>query len=246
MKKKLTLVVTCVVLVAAMVIGGTLAYFTDTKSAENTFTMGNVKITLDETDVKNPRGGRVTKNDYGTMQPGQVVVKDPVIHNKGANNAYVRAKVTVTGDRYNGGYGIMAEMFKNCTTNGNFDVDKAFIEMVGSGTPKALGNGWSLVSSKLVGDGLFYAAQDVEFVLEYNGVLAAGADTSAMFSQVEIPADFDLRTANNSTLVIEGFKINVVAEAIQANGFVETTDDDGNVTSAMDNAWAAFDAQVKN
>ena len=42
MKKKLTLVVTCVVLVAAMVIGGTLAYFTDTKDATNTFTVGNL------------------------------------------------------------------------------------------------------------------------------------------------------------------------------------------------------------
>ena len=48
MKKKLTLVVTCVVLVAAMVIGGTLAYFTDTKEATNTFTVGNVKIELIE------------------------------------------------------------------------------------------------------------------------------------------------------------------------------------------------------
>lgn len=47
MKKKLTLVVTCIVLVAAMVIGGTLAYFTDTKTAENTFTVGDVKIKLD-------------------------------------------------------------------------------------------------------------------------------------------------------------------------------------------------------
>ena len=55
MKKKLTLVVTCVVLVAAMVIGGTLAYFTDTKSAENTFTVGNVKIELLDMFVKNKK-----------------------------------------------------------------------------------------------------------------------------------------------------------------------------------------------
>ena len=48
MKKKLTLVVTCIVLVAAMVIGGTLAYFTDTDKATNTFTVGNVKIDLIE------------------------------------------------------------------------------------------------------------------------------------------------------------------------------------------------------
>ena len=58
MKKKLTLVVTCVVLVAAMVIGGTLAYFTDTKSAENTFTVGNVDIKLLESQYHRVNAGR--------------------------------------------------------------------------------------------------------------------------------------------------------------------------------------------
>ena len=45
MKKKTILVAAiAVMLVAALVVGGTLAYFTDTKSADNTFTVGNVKI----------------------------------------------------------------------------------------------------------------------------------------------------------------------------------------------------------
>ena len=49
MKKKTILVAAiAVMLVAALVVGGTLAYFTDTKSATNTFTMGNVKIALNE------------------------------------------------------------------------------------------------------------------------------------------------------------------------------------------------------
>ena len=49
MKKKTILVAAiAVMLVAALVVGGTLAYFTDTKTADNTFTMGNVAITLDE------------------------------------------------------------------------------------------------------------------------------------------------------------------------------------------------------
>ena len=47
MKKKTILVAAiAVMLVAALVVGGTLAYFTDTKSADNTFTVGNVKIDL--------------------------------------------------------------------------------------------------------------------------------------------------------------------------------------------------------
>ena len=47
MKKKTILVAAiAVMLVAALVVGGTLAYFTDKDNATNTFTVGNVKIDL--------------------------------------------------------------------------------------------------------------------------------------------------------------------------------------------------------
>ena len=48
MKKKLTALCLCVALLAVAVVGASLAYFTDTKSATNTFTVGNVKIDLIE------------------------------------------------------------------------------------------------------------------------------------------------------------------------------------------------------
>ena len=48
MKKKLTAIFLCVALVAIAIVGASLAYFTDTKSATNTFTVGNVKIDLIE------------------------------------------------------------------------------------------------------------------------------------------------------------------------------------------------------
>ena len=63
MKKKTILVAAiAVMLVAALVVGGTLAYFTDTKTADNTFTMGNVAITLDEKNANPnaPTGRGVT------------------------------------------------------------------------------------------------------------------------------------------------------------------------------------------
>lgn len=44
MKKKLTAIFLCVALVAIAIVGASLAYFTDTKTATNTFTMGDVKI----------------------------------------------------------------------------------------------------------------------------------------------------------------------------------------------------------
>ena len=46
MKKKVIAICLCVALAAVAVVGASLAYFTDTKSATNTFTVGNVKIDL--------------------------------------------------------------------------------------------------------------------------------------------------------------------------------------------------------
>lgn len=82
MKKKITAICLCIALVAIAVVGATLAYFTDTKTATNTFTMGDVKIKLDEANVNNPEGDRVTSNEYN-VYPGAVVTKDPIVHNTG-------------------------------------------------------------------------------------------------------------------------------------------------------------------
>ena len=65
MSKKKIITLALVAMIAILSItSASLAYFTDTKTAENTFTMGNVKIVLDETDVTNPNGDRVTENEY--------------------------------------------------------------------------------------------------------------------------------------------------------------------------------------
>ncbi|MBR5547714.1 MAG: SipW-dependent-type signal peptide-containing protein [Clostridia bacterium] len=48
MKKKIVSMVMVFAMIAALAIGGTLAYFTDTDSATNTFTVGNVEIRLNE------------------------------------------------------------------------------------------------------------------------------------------------------------------------------------------------------
>lgn len=93
--KKTIAIVALVVLVAVASVLGTLAYLTDTKKVDNTFTMGDVHIKLDETDVNNPKGDRVTENDY-EVYPGAVVTKDPIVHNVGANGAYIRATVNVS------------------------------------------------------------------------------------------------------------------------------------------------------
>lgn len=57
MKKKLTAIFLCVALVAIAIVGASLAYFTDTKSAKNTFTVGNVKIELLESSLHRENAG---------------------------------------------------------------------------------------------------------------------------------------------------------------------------------------------
>ena len=57
MKKKITALCLCVALLAVAVVGASLAYFTDTKSATNTFTVGNVKIDLLESSLHRENAG---------------------------------------------------------------------------------------------------------------------------------------------------------------------------------------------
>lgn len=82
-KKTLTMVL-AFVLVAALSVAGTVAYLTSTTGpVTNTFTVGNVKITLDEAKVTElgVKDGdtRVTANSY-KLYPNHEYVKDPTIH----------------------------------------------------------------------------------------------------------------------------------------------------------------------
>ena len=57
MKKKITAIFLCVALVAIAIVGASLAYFTDTDAATNTFTVGNVKIELLESSLHRENAG---------------------------------------------------------------------------------------------------------------------------------------------------------------------------------------------
>ena len=57
MRKKLTAIFLCVALAAIAIVGASLAYFTDTDSATNTFTVGNVKIQLLESSLHRENAG---------------------------------------------------------------------------------------------------------------------------------------------------------------------------------------------
>ena len=74
MKKKLTAIFLCVALAAIAIVGASLAYFTDTKSATNTFTVGNVKIDLIESQFH--REGNDNSGDTTIPDPTHKVTAD--------------------------------------------------------------------------------------------------------------------------------------------------------------------------
>lgn len=90
MKKKTILVAAiAVMLVAALVVGGTLAYFTDTKTATNTFTMGNVKIALNEQQKGENGPVPFVQNKQlvpGTSSDGNAVSKIVTVTNTSEHN----------------------------------------------------------------------------------------------------------------------------------------------------------------
>ena len=67
MKKKVLVLCLVVALAATAIIGGTLAYFTDTAEVENVFTIGNVKISLLES----------TMHREGNDNSGDTSIPDP-------------------------------------------------------------------------------------------------------------------------------------------------------------------------
>jgi predicted ribosomally synthesized peptide with SipW-like signal peptide len=80
MKKRKT-IIAALVLALLLLIGGAIAYFTDTESTENKFILGKVDIELVEPSF-------LTANATDIV-PGTTVAKDPTIKNVGRNSAYV-------------------------------------------------------------------------------------------------------------------------------------------------------------
>lgn len=206
MNRKRKITILALAIVAIFAASFTIAYFTDqSDEVKNTFTMGNVQITLDEAKISETSGpsgttwtvpnplDRVLSNAYTGIYPSAKLPKDPTVKNTGSNPAYVRVKVTFTKH---------AEW-------------KAILANPSSilGT---LGTGWTFIGE----------AGGV-YTFHNNSIVNAGVSTSPLFTEVSIPSN--LSSAQMAS--ISGFQINVIAEAIQAQGFANTAA-----------AFAAYDA----
>lgn len=88
-KRKILTIAMSLCIVAILAVGASLAYFTDNEKATNTFTVGNVDITLTE-----PNWVGSGSQDAPEVYPGEPLAKDPTVTNDGANPCFVRIKVT--------------------------------------------------------------------------------------------------------------------------------------------------------
>jgi len=211
MLKKVLSLVLVAALSATVAVGGTMAYYTDKDTNTNSFNLSpDVDITLDEAPVTktndnkyvaNNSAERVKENSYEGIYPGAVMPKDPTVHlSADSSAAYIRAKVTLTGGMnwMTGVYGGLGE--------------EAFLKLINN----TLGEGWEIIDSEI------NPMPDLVFTINYNKALNPGESTTPIFTEFVMPAEVTgelMNTFFGSDPSIHTYNINVVAEAIQVDGF---------------------------
>jgi len=215
MKKhsKVLLTLLCAVLLVVGSVMGTLAYLTDSETVTNTFTVGKVGISLAETDVDGDKD--VLKNAYDLL-PGHTYVKDPkVTVDADSEESYIRMLVTVSDMSK-----LMAAMPK--------DKFPTFY----NGDLFLLQNLCVDEDGKLTWDGakwLYEGYKDGTYEFRYYQTVStkdkAALPLEPLFTDITVPGD----VTNTQLANLEGIKIDVVAHAIQKDGFENA-----------DLAWAEF------
>ena len=222
------LIITGAVLAAVVLIGGLLAYFTDTTTpANNVFTVGDkVKIQLNE--VWEPKDGE-------GIATGETKTKQPTIENIGGNDAYVFMKVVVPkyfDKTANEGAGAWVEAFSYTTNSG--------WAQVASNTSSA--NGTSTSSVYVYA---YATAADAAMTKLNKSTAESGKVTTALFDEVTFlpgqdKATFDFAVVSDysstptESEVKSSMNIDLTGYAIQTTGLSKTTDSTQYATTAQD------------
>lgn len=251
MKKKLTAIFLCVALVAVAIIGGTLAYFTDTDKETNTFAVGNVKIDLIEQQrgenglVPFEQGKKLypivgsaqgEKDQYGMPVAKNYVDKMVTIENTGSEKAYIRAYFAIPSaldngyEDFNAGLNVLHFNFGNKVVNG------AISSTEGHEWIWTHGDKWNYFETKI--DGIKYNV----YYADYYQAVDAGATTEQFVQGVYLDKSFDMKDGkcyafDKEVALDDGWNWNkvscpVFAVAVQAEGF-------DNAAAAMDEAFGA-------
>ena len=196
-KLRILIMALCAVATIAASVMGTLSYLTDSEQAVNTFTVGNVDIILDETDVDTdgrPIDGnpRVKGNEYHLI-PAGVYVKDPTVTvKKGSEEAYIRMLVTISDIS---------------------DIKAVLGDWLPENYVEGYNNNiWKCVNIKDNGD------DTVTYEFRYyKGIDKASADIvlEPLFEKIKVPVEIDGKGLSK----IQEMKITVIGNAIQKAGF---------------------------
>ena len=238
MKKKITALALVVAILAIAIIGGTLAYFTDTDKATNTFTAGGVKIALieqqrnaDHTALVDFEQNKNLMPIVGSAQGKQEMVggvklptaknyvdKIMTIKNTGVSDAYVRIFVAVPTALQNGQtpnaprYDVLHWNF-----NGDSCADGQWTDEI-------------VVANPTVIDGVEYKiySRTYKTALKANDVTATPAYIGFYLDKtVDMNADgeYTVDWGNGPEAIdydlSKGVTIPVFAQAIQADGFTD-------------------------
>lgn len=208
-KNKILALSLCTCLAATAVVGGTLAYFTDTDAETNTFTTGNVEIDLIEEFEQDSK-----------LMPGIDVTKKVTVKNTGSEDAYVRVHVAIPSMLDSGSDDEPQYAAYNNTLHFNFSKDSIAegewnwsTTTDGSNYP---GNGGDWNSYQTTVDGILYNV----YVITYEKALASGNTTS---TEAMNKVYLDTKVTNEGmTEILEELgkiKILVAAEGGQSAGF---------------------------
>lgn len=196
--KALILALSAVLLVVATVFT-TVAFLKDSSNVvKNTFTVGDVAIELDETDIVN--GGRTKTGNQYHLMPGGVYTKDPTVTVlKNSEDCYVRMLVTVNN------------IFKlKAAFDTSYVVDGVFLlqNLVDWNTA------WEFEA----------CVEDTQkdtavYEFRYNKLVEKNANANtqlpALFTTITLPGDLD----NDAIAKLADVSIDVIAHAMQAQGF---------------------------
>lgn len=212
MKKKVLTVALVVALIAIMV-SGTLAYFTHNDEVTNTFTIGSVKIEIYEND-------NATTTDtisFGKLMPiantatpsadGSYIKKVVDVKNTGANAAYIRTHIA---------------MPTNLINYLQLDVTTTGWSYVGSTTASAGGVNYTV------------------FTYDHTAAVAPNGFTSELLQGVYLQSDVDLAENADGNLV---FVKKTNGDITHNSGYVaHTKNADGTYTSGSVNILVASEA----
>ena len=259
-KKKILVLAVSVALIAILAIGGSLAYFTDTKNATNTFTVGNVKINLIEQE-RDGKGGlqgftqdKVLMPIVGSAQGdkdalGQPTAKNYIdkivtIENTGKSAAWVRAYFAIPSalddgfeESFNASMNILHFNFgneKGVSTYNN--------QWLWGSVAKPNHSGWNYFETTIgsVSYNVYFA--------DYYQPLPAGETTEQFVSGVYLDSHVDMangayidtRFPNADLSILNGsVSCPVYAVAVQADGFDTAAAAIDAVFGADFNPWAA-------